>query len=315
MSAPEAFPLLEVRGLERRYGGHTAISGVGFQLERGEVLALLGPNGAGKTTTLSIISGNLAPHAGSVRIAGRDLFAQPHAAKKALGYLPEHPPLYPELSVNEYLRYCARLRGLPRHALAAAVAEVCERSGLTGLGRRPIGHLSKGYQQRVGLAQALVHRPAVLVLDEPTVGLDPAQIHKLRELIRGLAAQAAIVVSTHLLPEASEIATRVAILHRGRIVHEARLGAEAGDQARFRLELARPPEPERLAALPGVATVEPAAEPGVFIIGAATGEDPRERVAHATIVEGWGLLALTPYRPSLEETFLALVAADEEAVA
>ena len=202
-------PIIRAEGLTRRYGHLRAVDALSFSVERGEVLALLGPNGAGKTTALSMLTGTLAPHAGHICIAGHELAEAPQQAKRALGYLPEIPPLYPELTVNEYLHFCARLHGMNRRTARTATHAVCARCGLETVARRLIGHLSKGYRQRVGIAQAIVHQPAAVILDEPTVGLDPVQIRASRDLIRGLAASAAVIVSTHLLNEAEEIATRV----------------------------------------------------------------------------------------------------------
>ncbi|MGH8225811.1 MAG: ABC transporter ATP-binding protein [Gammaproteobacteria bacterium] len=311
---PAGDVLIEATGLARRYGALWAVRGINLRVRRGEVLALLGPNGAGKTTTLSMLTGNLAPHAGAARISGHDLLAAPHAAKRALGYLPEHPPLYPEMSVNAYLAWCAHLRGVPRAACRAAVAEARARCGLDAEGKRLLGHLSKGYRQRAGIAQAIVHKPTVIVLDEPTVGLDPVQIREMRGLIRSLANDAALIVSTHQLAEASEVASHIAILDRGRIVHEARLDESPIEAMRLRLELARPPAPERIVALSGVTDVSPLAE-GAFLVTAETGADPREALAAAALAEGWGLLALAPHRASLEELFMAIVSGEREAAA
>ena len=301
-------PLIEVEGIERRYGRLTAVAGVSFEAAPGEVLALLGPNGAGKSTALAILSGNLAPHGGRVRIAGHDLLSQPRAAKRRLGYLPERPPVYPELTVTEYLRFCARLRGIRRSGLDRAVREAAERTEVAAVGGRLIGHLSKGYQQRVGIAQAIVHRPSVIVLDEPTVGLDPVQIRHIRTLIGELAGDAAIIVSTHLLPEAGEIASRLVILNRGRVAYRGPIASAPSDPRRLRIELARPPQTERLSALPGVARAEPAGA-GAFLVTAAPGADPRTALARAALDQDWGLLALTPYAPSLEEIFLTAAGA------
>ncbi|MGH8162225.1 MAG: ATP-binding cassette domain-containing protein [Gammaproteobacteria bacterium] len=302
----------EAKGLDRRFGPLQAVSGIGLRLCRGEVLALLGPNGAGKTTTLSMLTGNLAPHAGRVFINGCDLAAAPRAAKRALGYLPEQPPLYPEMTVDAYLRWCARLHGVRRSQCSQAVAAVRERTGLADVGKRLIAHLSKGYRQRVGIAQAIVHRPALIVLDEPTAGLDPVQSHETRELIGSLRETAGVIFSTHLLAEASTVADRVAIIYRGRIAHETRLGEAAGSQRErvFRLELARPPAAERLRDVAGVAEAAPRAR-GEFLVTATAGADPREALARTAIENDWGLLALAPYRPSLEDVFFRIVHADD----
>jgi gliding motility-associated transport system ATP-binding protein len=298
-------PLAEARNLARLYGGLYAVRDVDLTVRRGEVLALLGPNGAGKTTILSMLTGNLAPHAGSIRIGGYDLIDNPRAAKRTLGYLPETPPVYPEMSVTEYLRYCARLRGVPRSALGAAVTVACERTGLAAERRRLIGHLSKGYRQRVGIAQAIVHRPTVIVLDEPTVGLDPIQAREVQTLVGSLVADAAVIVSTHLLGEASEMATRVAILNRGALVYESPVGAAAHEPLRLRLELARPPALNRLREVAGVAAIEMPAS-GTFVITATVDADPREALVRAALAGNWGILGIAPYRASLEELFVAI---------
>jgi ABC-2 type transport system ATP-binding protein len=199
------------RGLHRRYGDVHAVQGLDFQVRRGEVLGFLGPNGAGKTTTMQMICGVLAPSEGTVRIGGVDLLEDPVAAKRQLGYLPEQPPLYRELTVDEYLRYCAHLHGLRNRQATTAMDEVKARCGLRDNGGRLIGNLSKGFQQRVGIAQAILHRPAVVVLDEPTVGLDPIQIREIRELMRELGNDHGVILSTHILPEVQAVCDRVQI--------------------------------------------------------------------------------------------------------
>ncbi len=191
--------LVEVSGLSRDYGPHAAVSELSFRLHGGEVLGFLGPNGAGKSTTMRMLAGVLAPSAGEIRIGGIDLLDEPRSAKRAIGYLPEIPPLYPELSVHEYLRYAAELHGVARQDLDDAVQDAMARCGLADVSDRLIGNLSKGYQQRVGIAQAIVHDPVVVILDEPTVGLDPIQIREIRELIRELGKQHTAILSTHIL--------------------------------------------------------------------------------------------------------------------
>ena len=301
MSTDRSKPVIRAQGLERRYGRIRAVAGVSLDVSAGEVLALLGPNGAGKTTTLSMLTGNLAPHAGRIFISDHDLAEAPRQAKRALGYLPEIPPLYPELTVTEYLVFCARLHGLGRKAAREAAARTCMRCELGGMEKRIVGHLSKGYQQRLGIAQAVVHDPRAIVLDEPTVGLDPVQIRSTLALIRELARDAAVIVSTHLLNEAADVASRVAIMAHGRIVHET---AETAAVPRLRIECARPPGRERLAGIEGVAAVHDEG-PGAFLIEMASGTDPRPALLAAAVAEDWGIAALVPVRASLEETFLA----------
>jgi len=214
--------MIEARGLSKRYGDLVAVDGVTFSVRPGEVVGFLGPNGAGKTTTMRMLTGFVPPTDGSATIAGHDIFTDPLAARRAVGYLPETPPLYPEMSVEDYVDYVARLKDVPRARRRGAVDRALERCGLAHVRRRVIGALSKGYRQRVGLAQAIVHDPAVLILDEPTVGLDPIQIREIRALIAELAAEGGgkrtVILSTHILPEVEAICRRVLIISRGRKV-------------------------------------------------------------------------------------------------
>jgi ABC-2 type transport system ATP-binding protein len=216
--------VIEARGLSKRYGELIAVDDVTFSVAPGEVVGFLGPNGAGKTTTMRILTGFLPATDGTAAIAGHDIFDDPLAARRSVGYLPESPPLYPEMSVEGYLDYVTKIKDVPRRARAAAVDRALERCGLVDVRRRMIGALSKGYRQRVGLAQAIVHDPPVLILDEPTVGLDPIQIREIRGLIAGLAREGSgerartVILSTHILPEVEAICRRVLIIHRGRIV-------------------------------------------------------------------------------------------------
>ncbi|MCO4769174.1 MAG: ABC transporter ATP-binding protein [Deltaproteobacteria bacterium] len=232
--------MIEVQDLVRRYGDLVAVDGLNLSVRRGEVMGLLGPNGAGKTTTLRILCGCLGPSSGSVQIAGFDLATESRQARASLGYLPEQPPLYDDMSVAEFLDYAARLRAVARAERADAVERAMERTGLLEVRHRLIGQLSKGFRQRVGLAQALVHRPAVLVLDEPTSGLDPAQMASMRELIADLRGESTIVLSTHLLSEATSMCDRVTILAGGRRVAtgtEEELRAQLLDGQRVRIEI------------------------------------------------------------------------------
>src|ERR1700683_2810589 len=215
--------MIEVKNLTKAYGNFVAIKDVSFKAESGSILGFLGPNGAGKTTTMRIITGYMPATAGTVLIDGLDIFSQSLEARRKIGYLPENPPLYPDMRVEAYLRFVAKLRDVPRAKIDSALEHVLAVCGLTEMARRICGQLSKGYRQRVGLAQALIHNPPVLVLDEPTIGLDPRQIHEIRDLIRGLTAQRTIVLSTHILPEVSQICDRVVIINDGQIALEAQL--------------------------------------------------------------------------------------------
>ena len=219
MNSPQAATTISARGLTRRFGAQTAVKRVDLELNRGEVLGFLGPNGAGKTTTMQMLTGNLAPSEGEIAICGIDLLARPTAAKARIGYLPETPPLYRDLTVDEYLALAVRLHRVPRAQRREAVRRAKERCGLNDVGRKLIGTLSKGYQQRVGVAQAIAHEPDVVILDEPTVGLDPNQIRDMRALIRELGSAHSVILSTHILPEVEAICDRVQIMHRGDIVY------------------------------------------------------------------------------------------------
>jgi ABC-2 type transport system ATP-binding protein len=255
--------VIEARGLTKRYGELVAVDGVSFSVAPGEVVGFLGPNGAGKTTTMRILTGFLPATDGTAAIAGHDIFEDPLAARRSVGYLPESPPLYPEMSVEGYLDYVAKIKDVPRSARASAVDRAVERCGLRGERRRIIGNLSKGFRQRVGLAQAIVHDPPVLILDEPTVGLDPIQIREIRALIAGLADQGqgerarTVILSTHILPEVEAICRRVLIIHRGRIVvdrplEELKRGGASLEES-FTRATAREPgadEPVRAAGAP-----------------------------------------------------------------
>src|SRR5271157_6471890 len=210
--------MIEVENLSKRYGPTLAVSGVSFSVQKGEVLGFLGPNGAGKTTTMRVITGFFPPTEGKVRVAGYDVVDEPLEAKRRTGYLPESPPVYPDMTVAEYLAFVGRIKGVSGRELKSRMADVSEKCAVTDVQNRQIGKLSKGYRQRVGLAQALIHNPEVLVLDEPTAGLDPKQIIETRQLIKGLAGQHTVILSTHILPEVSKTCQRVVVINAGKIV-------------------------------------------------------------------------------------------------
>ena len=215
--------MIEVVGIVKRYGDRAALDGVTFKVERGEIVGFLGPNGAGKTTMMRILSTFLSQDAGVARVAGFDVLKMPMEVRKRLGYLPEHPPLDLDHTVREYLAFCSALRGVRRSARAGAIASVVARCGLGEVADRLIGNLSKGFRQRVGLAQALVHEPEVVVLDEPTVGLDPHQIREIRNLIRSLAGDHTVLLSSHILPEVAMTCSRAIVVHRGRVAADVAL--------------------------------------------------------------------------------------------
>jgi ABC-2 type transport system ATP-binding protein len=307
--------LIAAHHLTRFYGHNCVVRDVSFQLTKGEVLGFLGPNGAGKSTTMRMLTGNLAPSAGRIRVAGIDLLDAPRQAKARIGYLPEQPPLYRELTVTEYLRYCAHLHRVPGREVSRAVDRAQARCGLTEMRRRLIGNLSKGYQQRVGIAQAILHDPAVVILDEPTVGLDPIQIREIRDLIRELGENHGIILSTHILPEVQTICSRVQIIHRGRMVFAATL-AELQQQMTTQsllLGCHAPPSLQTLEQLPGVSRVTPLAE-GRFRV-AFDAENPAETLAARAVAEGWRLYELSPEKRSLEQIFVELTTREPEAEA
>ncbi len=301
--------LLAARGLSRYYGARQVLCGVDIVLTRGEILGFLGQNGAGKSTTMQILCGALAASSGTVEIGGYDLALAPLAAKAQLGYLPEIPPLYRDMLVEDYLGACARLHGLAADAVGGAVASARQRCGLNDVGTRLIAHLSKGYQQRVGVAQAIVHDPQVLILDEPTAGLDPGQIREVRELIRELGRQRAIIVSTHILPEVRALATRIVILHHGRVVHDS----QASAARRLRVRLRHDPGSAALRALPGVATVD--IGPQGWLLSVADPEAAAQAFAAHAVAAGWGLIELDPDYDDLEQRFLALTSGAQPASA
>lgn len=302
--------LIKAEHLTRYYGSNRAVDEVSFTLSKGEVLGFLGPNGAGKSTTMQMLSGNLAPSAGHIEINGIDLLDNPREAKRELGYLPEQPPLYRELTVAEYLRYCARLNRVAASAISKAVRSAQERCGLGEVSRRLIGNLSKGFQQRVGIAQAILHNPAVVILDEPTVGLDPIQIREIRTLIRELGQNHGIILSTHILPEVQGTCNRVQIINQGRLVFSDSLSnLEQQTQARYLIiELRNPPTLTDLESLAGVDEAETLSEHRFRLHFA--GASPAEAIAEQACEHGWGLRELTPERRNLEQLFVELTAGD-----
>jgi ABC-2 type transport system ATP-binding protein len=306
--------VIEVQNLTKRYGRFTAVDGVSFRVEKGEILGFLGPNGAGKTTTMRILTGYMPATEGKAAIAGFDVFDQPLEAKSRTGYLPETPPLYPEMTVREYLLFVARIKGVAAKAVRAQVDTAMEKTRVADVANRHCAKLSKGYKQRVGLAQAILHNPEVLILDEPTAGLDPKQIMETRDLIKGLAGSHTIVLSTHILPEVSQTCQRVVIINKGKVV-----AVDTPDNLTDRLQGAQTlylqvdaagaDAGAALAKIPGVITVTPADMQGPitsFEIECQRGQDRRREVASLVVTSGWGLLELRPTRLSLEEIFLQL---------
>ncbi len=302
--------LIEARALTRRYGPTVAVENLNLTLRKGEILGLLGPNGAGKSTTMKMLTGNLAPSTGEVFVKGTSLHEQPKAAKQSLGYLPEQPPVYPELTVDEYLRYCASLHGVAKADQNAAIESAKRDCGLTDVGQRLVGNLSKGYQQRVGIAQAIIHRPPVVILDEPTVGLDPIQIREIRKLIADLGQNHSVIVSSHILSEIEAVCSRVMIIARGQVVYNESLDAtRAGVFVNVVASFRQPPEQSALATLAGVKSVSHAGD-GTFRITRDGANDPRDAIAAAAAQGGWGLYELSAQRHTLEDIFVELTLRD-----
>lgn len=313
--------MIEVSNLTKRYGPLKAIDGVSFKVEKGEILGFLGPNGAGKSTTMRILTGALGASSGRALIDGFEISEQPKEAKKRFGYLPELPPVYPDMTVWDYVDYVARLHGVPSRQRRGTVGKSLERCGLSHVADRLIGHLSKGYQQRVGLAQALVHEPPVLILDEPTVGLDPNQIVEIRKLIKSLAGQHTIILSTHILPEVQMTCQRVAIIKKGKLVAQdsiENLMHQSQKNQRLLLTVRRPggEAQTRLQQVSGVVSVSRSEKEGLttFAIQSEREADVRETLAELAVQSGWGLLELSRERMSLEDVFHELTT-EEQAVA
>ena len=313
--------MIEVQHLSKRYGPVTAVDDVSFRVEKGEILGFLGPNGAGKTTTMRIITGYMPPTDGKAVVAGFDVFTHPIEAKQRTGYLPETPPLYPDMTVREYLTFAAQIKiaKATKAERAARVEKAMKKTHVDDVATRHCGKLSKGYRQRVGLAQALIHDPEVLVLDEPTAGLDPKQITETRDLIRNLAGDHTIILSTHILPEVAQTCRRVVIINKGRIVavdSPENLTHQLKGAATLYVQIAGAGDAAdtALSGIPGVRSVHAADRHDEFTgyeIEADASHDVRREVARTIVERGWGLLELRPTRLSLEEIFLQLTTEDQ----
>ena len=314
--------MIEVQHLTKRYGRVTAVNDVSFRVERGEILGFLGPNGAGKTTTMRILTGYMPATEGKAIVAGFDVFDQPIEAKRRTGYLPETPPLYPDMSVSEYLDFVGKIKGVPSADRRARVQYVMGRTRIADMANRLCGKLSKGYKQRVGLASALIHNPDVLILDEPTAGLDPKQIIETRELIKELAGDHTIILSTHILPEVAQTCQRVVIINKGHVVAidtpdnlTARL--RGSETMYLQVDAAGADAAASLGRVPGVTRVVEADRRDGLVgleIDSESGRDVRRDLARAVIASGWGLLELRPMRMSLEDVFLSLTTDEAAAI-
>ena len=311
--------MITVENLSKRFAAKTAIDGVSFQVEKGEILGFLGPNGAGKTTTMRIVVGFMPASDGTVRVNGFDVFENPLEVRRRIGYLPENPPLYLEMTVTGYLRFVAKIKGVLKDKIDAEVKRVMERVNITDVQDRIIAKLSKGYKQRVGLAQALLNDPPVMILDEPTIGLDPKQIHEVRELIKDLAGQHTVVLSTHILPEVEQTCHRVVIIDKGRIVAvdtPQNLRFQLQGAERISLEVQGPVSEitSKLKALPGVVDVRKIADTDGrhrFQVDGELRKDIRSDLARTIVQNGWGLYELQSSTMSLEDIFLKLTKEEE----
>ena len=313
--------MIQVEHLTKQYGNRMAIQDLSFDVSKGEVLGFLGPNGAGKTTTMRILTGFMPATSGTARLAGYDVWQSPQEVKKRTGYLPEHPPLYNDMTVTEYLQFVAKIKGISSKQIKKSVQQVCEQCSLDEVRGRLIGNLSRGFRQRVGLAQALIHQPEVLILDEPTSGLDPKQIIEVRQLIKGLQGAHTVILSTHILPEVTAVCQRVVIINEGRMMAvdtQEGLTAKLRKSEKISLKI-KSPSPdclEKLKEIAGVLNVFQ--ETGIghdgvpYVVESQLGQDVREDLARCVVAHDWGLLEMRPIAMTLEDVFLRLTAEEVE---
>ena len=313
--------MIEVQHLTKRYGPFTAVDDISFSVDKGEILGFLGPNGAGKTTTMRVLTGYMPPTEGTAIVAGFNLLDKPIEAKRRTGYLPETPPLYPDMTVREYLDFCARIKGVPRSERKTRVTTSMERTRVADMANRHCAKLSKGYRQRVGLAQALLNNPDVLILDEPTAGLDPKQIIETRQLIKDLRGDHTVVLSTHILPEVSQTCTRVVIINKGKVVavdtpENLTTRLRGSETMYVQVDAMGADAGSALASVAGVTRVT-LADSRESVVGleveSEAGRDVRRELAAAVVTRGWGLLELRPMRMSLEDVFLKLTTQESDA--
>jgi ABC-2 type transport system ATP-binding protein len=315
--------VIEVQHLTKQYGPFTAVHDVSFKAERGEILGFLGPNGAGKTTTMRVLTGYMPPTDGKAIVAGYDIIDQPIEAKRRTGYLPETPPLYPDMTVRDYLLFCARIKGVPRGDRATRVKTTMDRTRIADVANRQCAKLSKGYRQRVGLAQALLHNPDVLILDEPTAGLDPKQIIETRRLIKELGGEHTVILSTHILPEVSQTCHRVVIINKGRVVavdtpENLTSRLQGSGSLYIEVDSLGSDAQSALSSISGVTGVTVAEKHGSatgYEVTTAPERDVRRELAATVVGRGWGLLELRSTRMSLEEIFLSLTTEETESPA
>lgn len=300
--------LVSAKNLYRYYGQHCAVADLSLQLRKGEVLGLLGPNGAGKSTTMQMLSGNLAPSQGEIKINNIDLLDNPQQAQHYIGYLPERPPVYRDMTVDEYLEYCSKLHRIDKTKRRNAINLAKHRCGLMDVGKRLIGNISKGYQQRVGIAQAILHNPVVVILDEPTVGLDPIQIREIRNLIRELGNDHSVILSTHILPEVQAVCDRVQIIHHGKVAFDDTLEGLEKRHAEpvLTVSFRKAADLSALRSIVGVEAVEPFSHHRYRIIYQNDAR-PTESLCKLALENDWELEELTPQHATLEQIFMSLV--------
>jgi ABC-2 type transport system ATP-binding protein len=318
--------MITVKGLTKRYARTVAVDNISFEVQKGQIVGFLGPNGAGKTTTMRILTCFLPPTAGTATVAGFDVLEQPLEVKRRIGYLPESPPVYPEMEVIEYLSFVGKLKGMKGPSLASRIDEVCDRCAVADVKKKLIGKLSKGYRQRVGLAQAIIHNPDVLILDEPTAGLDPKQINETRDLIKGLAGDHTIILSTHILPEVEQTCEQVIIINKGKLVatdsvHNLQNRARGAESVLVEVEgrdgsVNANAVQQRLEKVQGVSRVifkETRNDRSVFEVESLKDRSIRGDLARAVVESGWNLNELRGAAISLEEVFLQLTGSEQAA--
>jgi ABC-2 type transport system ATP-binding protein len=308
--------MIEAIQLTKVYGETPALTDVSFRVEKGEILGFLGPNGAGKTTTMRILTGFLPPTSGTAKVAGFDVLNESKEVRKRIGYMPENPPVYEDMTVTSFLRFISRTKGVPKSKEKERLEYALERCSLTSVRSRLIGNLSRGYRQRVGLAQALIHDPEVLILDEPTIGLDPAQIIEIRQLIKGLAGDHTVILSSHILPEVEQTCGRVVIINKGKIAAvdtPEKLSLSLRGANLYSIAVRRPSDElfDRIRGMEGVARIERQDAEGVYVVESGKDHDLREELAELIVRQGAGLLELRPVAFTLEDVFVQITTAEK----
>ncbi|MFC1726245.1 ABC transporter ATP-binding protein [candidate division KSB1 bacterium] len=309
--------MIEIKELTKYYGIKKAVDNISFNVERGEILGFLGPNAAGKTTTMRVITGYLPATSGTAAIDGFDVFENQMEVKKRIGYLPENPPLYMEMTVLSYLKFVAKIKGIQVKEVKSKIDRVLDICSIDNVSQRVIGKLSKGYKQRVGLAQALIHEPEVLILDEPTSGLDPIQINEVRELIKNIAHDNTVILSTHILPEASKMCHRIIIINEGQLIAvdtPENLRNRMSNASQLQLKVEGPANEiiEKVMGITGVSDVKFDGDENKFLVESELNRDIRKDLSKAIVDNNWGLLEIRPVDISLEEIFLKLTTKEEE---